>query len=305
MAATANGGQMSPADWGRLVLLGGLWGGSFFFAKIAVTEMHPLVLVFWRVFLAALALHAYLRIAGIAFRPAVDRWRMILLLGVLNNAVPFSLIFAGQTQIGAGLASVLNATTPFWTLLLASVATSDEVRSWRKLGGIALGIAGTAIVFAPGLEAGLEAPLWSKLALIGASISYAVALMVARRLRDLPPATMAAGQLTASSLVMAPVALAAGSGGSFLGASASTWAAVIALALASTAFAYLLYFRLVSAAGATNASLVTMLVPVSAILLGALFLGERLHATEAIGFAVILTGLLVVDGRIFSSRRPG
>lgn len=296
--------QMTAATWAQLVLLGIIWGGSFFFARIAVAEMHPLVLVLFRVAIAAVALQLYLAVAGPSFRLALPHWRGLLLLGILNNAVPFSLIFAGQTVLGAGLASVLNATTPFWTLLVANTLTADERMTWNKLAGVLLGIAGTAVMILPGLTAGLGGPVWAKFALIGASMSYALALMLARRLRAVPAPVMATGQLTASTLVMIPVVLAVEGGSGLFNASAGVWAAVIALAVVSTAFAYLLYFSIIAKAGATNASLVTLIVPVSAILLGTLFLGERLSALEILGMVIILCGLLAIDGRLLG-RRPG
>jgi len=297
--------QMTPATWAQLVLLGIIWGGSFFFARIAVAEMHPLVLVLFRVAIAAVALHLYLAVAGPSFRLALPHWRGLLLLGILNNAIPFSLIFAGQTVLGAGLASVLNATTPFWTLMVANVLTADERMTWNRLAGVLLGIAGTAVMILPGLQAGLDGPVWAKAALIGASMSYALALIVARRLREVPAPVMATGQLTASTLVMIPVVLAVEGGSGLFNASAGIWAAVLALAVVSTALAYLLYFRIVARAGATNASLVTLIVPVSAILLGTLFLGERLAPLEILGMAIILMGLLAIDGRLLARKPPG
>jgi drug/metabolite transporter (DMT)-like permease len=300
-AATLPRLQMSVADWGRLLLLGAIWGGSFFFARIAVSEMPPLVLVFWRVCIAAAALHLYLLIAGPSFRLALAHWRAIALLAVLNNVIPFSLIFLGQTQLGAGLASVLNATTPFWTLIIANAMTSDEKLSWNKVLGVVLGVAGTAIMIGPGLLSQLGAPAWAKFALVGASVSYAFALMVAKRLKSVPPPVLATGQLTASTVVMLPVALLAFGPAEMAGAGMPVWLAVIGLALLSTAFAYLLYFRLVSDAGATNASLVTLIVPVSAILLGTLFLGEHLEPIEVFGMVVIAAGLVTIDGRLLGS----
>ena len=191
-----------------------------------------------------------------------------------NNVVPFSLIFAGQTELGAGVASVLNATTPFWTLILANALTSDEKLSWNKLAGIALGIAGTAVMIGPGLLAGLGGPVWAKFALIGASLSYA------RRADGRPPLqgrALAGHRHRAADRLdhhhdpgRAPRHGPAG----LFSASPPVWAAVLALALLSTAFAYILYFNLVASAGATNASLVTLIVPASAMLLGFLFLGR-------------------------------
>jgi len=289
---------MSAADWTRLLLLGAIWGGSFFFARIAVAEMPPLVLVFWRVALAAAALHLYLLVAGPSFRLARPHLPMLALLALINNVIPFSLIFLGQTQLGAGLAAVLNSTTPFWTLLLANALTADEKLSWNKVFGILLGIAGTAVTVGPGMLSGLGAPFWAKAALIGASLAYAFALIVARRLKAVPPPVIATAQVTWSALIMLPVALLGFGPEAMVSASPGTWSAVVGLALVSTAVAYLLYFRLVADAGATNASLVTLIVPASAIVLGTLFLDERLHSTEIAGMLVILAGLLTIDGRL-------
>lgn len=301
-APAATRGPMTLRDWAQLLLLGGLWGGSFFFARIAVAELHPLALVLLRVSIAAAALQAWLALRGPSFRLALPHAPMFFLLALANNVIPFSLIFAGQTQLGAGLAAVLNATTPFWTLIIANVFTNDEKLTWNKLAGIALGIAGTAVMIGPGLAAGVGGPVWPKFALIGAALSYALALMVARRFRGVPPPVVAAGQLTASTAIMIPIVLLALGPAAPFAASAPVWAAVLALALASTAFAYILFFNLVASAGATNASLVTLVVPASAILLGVAFLGERLEGFELAGMALIALGLLTIDGRIVGRR---
>lgn len=301
VTATARG-PMTLRDWGQLLLLGAIWGGSFFFARIAVSELRPLVLVLFRVAIAATALQLYLGVRGPSFRLAFPHAGLFFLLALANNVIPFSLIFAGQTELGAGVASVLNATTPFWTLILANALTSDEKLSWNKLAGIALGIAGTAVMIGPGLLAGLGGPVWAKFALIGASLSYAIALMIARRFKGVPSPVIATGQLTASTIIMLPVVLIAYGPAGLFSASPPVWAAVLALALLSTAFAYILYFNLVAAAGATNASLVTLIVPVSAMLLGFLFLGERLELFEMGGMALIALGLVTIDGRLFGRR---
>ncbi len=303
MATTAvQRGPMTAKDWGQLLLLGAIWGGSFFFARIAVAEMHPLVLVLFRVAIAAIALQLYLAVHGPSFRLAFPHAGLFFLLAFTNNVVPFSLIFAGQTALGAGVASVLNATTPFWTLVLANALTADEKLSWNKLAGIGLGIAGTAVMIGPGLIAGLGGPVWAKFALIGASLSYAVALMIARRFKGVPSPVIATGQLTASTIIMIPVVLFTYGPTGLFSASPPVWAAVLALALLSTAFAYILYFNLVASAGATNASLVTLVVPASAVLLGFLFLSERLALFEVCGMALIALGLVTIDGRLFRRR---
>lgn len=304
MAVVTSGAArpMSPSDWAQLLVLGAVWGGSFFFARIAVAELHPLVLVLFRVSIAAVALHLYLALRGISFGLALPYAAGFFLLAILNNVIPFSLIFAGQTELGAGIAAVLNSTTPFWTILLANALTADEKISWNKIAGVVLGIAGTAIMIGPGLLSGLGGPLWPKLALIGASISYALALMVAKRFRGLPPTVVATAQLTCSTVVMILIVLGTQGATGLFDAGMNVWAAVFALALLSTAFAYILYFNLVASAGATNASLVTLIVPASAIILGALFLGERLTLVETAGIALIGLGLLTIDGRILRRR---
>lgn len=295
-------GSMNTADWTKLLILGAIWGGSFFFARIAVAEIPPLNLVLFRVAIAALALHVYLLAFGPSFRLAFPYTGLFFLLAALNNVIPFSLIFAGQTELGAGLASVLNATTPFWTILVANVLTSDEKLSWNKLAGVGLGIAGTALMIGPGLVSSLGGPVWAKFALIGASISYAFALIVARKFKGVPSEVIATGQLTCSTVIMIPIVLLTNGSAGLFSASGPVWLAVLALALLSTAFAYILYFSIVASAGATNASLATLIVPVSAMLLGTLFLLERLEAFELAGMAFIGIGLLVIDGRFFRRR---
>ena len=294
---------MSARDWARLLLLGAIWGGSFFCVAIAVPEIPPLKLVMFRVLIAGTALHLFLLLRGPSFRLALPHAGILFFLALLNNVVPFSLISIGQTEIGAGLASVLNATTPFWTLIVANAFTSDEKLNWNKLAGTALGIAGTAVMVGPGIVAGLGGPVWAKFALVGASLSYAFALMVARRLRGVPPAIIATGQMTATTIIMIPVVLATYGTTNLFSASANAWLATLALALVATAFAYILFFKLVASAGATNTSLVTLIVPASAMLLSVTFLGERLELFEMGGMALIALGLVTIDGRLFRRRQ--
>ena len=294
---------MSASDWGQLLLLGALWGGSFFFARIAVAEIPPLALVLYRVSIAALVLHVWLRLRNISFAPAIARSASFLGLALLNNVVPFSLIFSGQTEIGAGLASVLYATTPLWTVLVANLLTSDEKLSASKLAGVALGIGGAATMIGPGLFANLGGPTWAKLAIIGAAISYAFAAVFAKRFRDIKPVVVAAGQLTASTIFMIPIVLLLYDPRDIVSANISIWLAIGTLAIVTTAFAFILYFNLIASAGATNASLVTLLVPASAIILSTAFLGERLETYEFLGLALIVSSLVVVDGRLLRWRR--
>jgi drug/metabolite transporter (DMT)-like permease len=288
----------SPLAWFLLVVLGFLWGGSFFFGRIAVMEIPPFTLVFLRLGLAAAALHIYLRGRHNLYDTLVSRYREFLIMGLVNNALPHTLIFFGQTEIGAGLASILNATTPIWTVLIANRWTADEKLTSSKLAGCLTGLAGTVLLLGPSLSATASVPFWALMLPVGAAISYGIATTYGKRFRGVAAPVTATGQLTASFLMMLPVALIADQPWSLPTPSTEAILAVLVLALVSTAFAYLLFFRILAMAGATNASLVTLLVPPSAIVLGALFLGERLAWTDLAGMAVIGFGLLLLDGRI-------
>jgi drug/metabolite transporter (DMT)-like permease len=289
---------MTGKEWGLLLLLGAIWGGAFFFARIAVAEIPPLNLVFFRVAIAAVALQIYLAVAGPSFRLALPMAGSFVGLALLNNIIPFSLMFVGQTELGAGAASILNATTPFWTMILANLLTSDEKLTVNKIVGVIIGIAGAAVMIGPGVIADMGAPAWAKLALIGTAVSYAFATIYGRRFKSLPVSVVATGQITAGAIVMLPVVLITHGTEGLFSASSTTWSAVLALALLATSVAYIIFFSLLSSAGSTNTSLVTFIVPVSAIVLGALFLGERLETFEFAGMALIAIGLVVIDGRM-------
>ncbi len=289
---------MSAKDWGQLVLLGALWGGSFFFARIAVAEIPPLALVLYRVAIAALVLHLWLRLRGTSCAPVLARPGSFLFLALLNNVIPFSLIFTGQTEIGAGLASVFYATTPLWTILVANLLTSDEKISTMKIAGVAIGIAGAAVMIGPGLLSNLGGPTWAKFAVIGAAVSYAFAVVYAKRFKGISPTVVATGQLTCATVLMLPIVFFLYSPAEIVTSDIPIWMAVLVLAILTTAFAFILYFNLIASAGATNASLVTLLVPVSAILLGTVFLGEKLETFEFGGMILIMASLIIIDGRL-------
>ncbi len=281
--------------WALLFVLGLLWGGSFFFARIAVAQVPPFTLVFFRLFLAALALHIYLRGRFDTYRLLKEHWRSFAILGLINNAIPHTLIFFGQTEIGAGLAAILNATTPIFTVLIANRFTEDEKLSTAKIAGCLLGLAGTVVLIGPGVFTSTAAPLWALILPILAALSYGCAGTYGKRFRGLPAPVTATGQLTASSITMLPVMLIADQPWTIQFPSTTVVCAILALALLSTALGYLIYFRILATAGATYTSLVTLLVPPSAILLGAIFLHERLDIAEIAGMALIGLGLLVLN----------
>ncbi len=293
---------MRAREWSLLVLLSILWGGSFFFAKVALAELGPFTVVFFRVSLAALALNVVASAVGQSLWRAGTPWRQLVVMGALNNALPFSLIFWGQTTITSGLASILNATTPLFTVLVAHTLTRDERMTVRKLFGVLAGLAGVAILIGPDLGGSI----WGQIACLAAALSYAFAGVYGRRFQALgvTPMQAAAGQVAASAMLILPIMLIVDRPWELAAApSAGVWAALAGLALLSTALAYVLYFRILAAAGATNLLLVTFLIPVTAILLGAAFLGERLELRQFAGMALIGLGLAAIDGRILARRR--
>ncbi|MBO6892846.1 MAG: DMT family transporter [Roseibium sp.] len=289
---------MSLRNWIMLIVLGAIWGGSFLFAKVAVAEIPPFALVFLRVSSACAVLIAILWQQNLLGRLEKRFALSFLAMGLLNNAIPFSLLFLGQTVIGAGLASILNATTPIFTVIVASLLVKQETLQTHRIAGVLLGVVGVAVMLSSSLSGLATDPLWAQLCCLGAAVSYACAATFAHRFKSLPPQVSATGQLLGSSLIMLPVALFTSTGWSVSDPSIVAWLNVLALGVLATALAYLIYFKLLADAGATNASLVTLLVPASALFFGWLILDENLTATQLAGFAILLMGLVVLDGRI-------
>ncbi|MEO0385648.1 MAG: DMT family transporter [Pseudomonadota bacterium] len=288
---------MSTLAWALLLLLAFIWGGSFVFAKVAVAEVPPFTLVLLRVGLAAATLWIVCLATGVAMPRTLGAWAAYAVMGLLNNVIAFSLIFTGQQEIGASLASILNGSMPFFTVLIAGLLLADEKFSTRKIIGIAIGFAGVVLIIGPRHLLGLGDHLLSELMLIGAAVSYAFASVWGRRFAGENPMATATGQLTMSTLMMIPIASLIDQPWTLPVPSLATIGSVIALAVVCTAFAYVLFFRVLDMAGATNVSLVTMLVPVSATLLAVPLLGERLELLTILGFAIITLGLMVLDGR--------
>lgn len=297
---------MSARVWIWLVSLSVLWGGSFFFAKIAVGELQPLTVVFGRVALAALALNLVLLAVR---RPLFRRgtpWATYATMGVLNNLVPFGLIFWGQTQIASGLASILNATTPLFTLVVAHFLTNDERIGWTKILALLLGLCGVAVLVGPSVLT-TKSSGWGEVACLGGALSYAFAGVYGRRFATMrvQPIEAATGQLTASAILILPIMLLADRPWLLpVAPTAAVWVAILGLALLSTALAYVLYFRILAAAGATNLLLVTLLIPAAAVPLGAAFLGEQIKMAQLGGAILIGAGLALIDGRVRAFLRP-
>lgn len=304
---------MSLQNWLRLILLSLLWGGTFLFAAIAIkgwpagagNGIAPLTVVMIRVTVAALTLLAVLRLMAVPIPSGRTVWIAFLGMGLLNNVIPFSLIFWGQSQlpasVAAGLASILNATTPLFTVVVAHALTQDEKATPLKIVALLIGLAGVAAMIGADAVSQLGASVAGQLACLCAALTYAFAGIFGRRFKAMgvSPLQTAFGQVTASTLMMIPIAgfierpwTAAAPGGIPL-------AAVIVMGIASTALAYILFFRILAGVGATKLALVTFLIPVSSILLGWAILGEALKPQHFLGMACIALSLVLIDGRLF------
>lgn len=291
---------MGPREWVLLLILATIWGGSFFFTGIAVRELPAVTLVWFRLALGALALLAIVRALGQRMPSEPRVWGAFLGMGLLNNAAPFVLIAWGQHHIASGLASILNATTPLFTVLAAHALTQDERLTRLKLAGVVAGLGGAVVMVGPSALAGLGDDLLAQAACLAAAISYALANIWGRRFRAMgvAPVTTAAGQVCASALLLFVPMLIVDQPWTVPVPHAATIGAVLGLALLCTAMAYVLFFRILAAAGATSMALVTFLVPVSAILLGTVFLHEALLPRHLGGMALIAVGLVLIDGRV-------
>jgi drug/metabolite transporter (DMT)-like permease len=300
----AGGAQraMTPREWGLLLLLSLLWGGSFFFVGVAIKELPPLTIVASRVVLAAAILWALSPLTGARPPASAGAFWALVVLGLVNNAVPFALIAWGQTRLPSGLASILNASTPLFTVIVAHAMTAEERLTGGKLLGAVAGFAGVAWLLGPEISAAQGGILFAEIAVLGAALCYAFASVFGRRMRGLglTPIDVATGQASAASPVLAPLALLIDKPWTLPTPSAATIASVVAIAAVSTAFAYIVYFRILAGAGATNVVLVTLLAPVTSVLLGAAFLGERLAMSDFVGVALIALGLALIDGRLAS-----
>jgi len=304
---------IAASDWALLGLLSVIWGGSFLFVGVAVRELPPLTIVGLRVLLAALALQIALRAMGMRLPRERRAWAAFFGMGILNNVIPFTLIVWGQSHIASGLASILNATTPLFTVVVAHYFTSDERLTGARLGGVIVGFVGVAVMIGAAALTSLNTSVLAQLAVLGAALSYGFSGVFGRRFKTLgiPPLVAATGQVTASSCILLPVSLMVDRPWTLAMPSTGAVLSLLALALVSTAVAYLIFFRLLARAGATNVGLVTFLIPVSAILFGVLILGETLELRHVAGMVLIAAGLMLIDGRpvaaiagTFSAKAP-
>jgi len=288
---------MGVGEWGLILFLSVIWGASFFFVGVAVKTMTPLTIVLCRVGLAATILLAVMGMTGRHLPVAPDLWLAFFVIGALKNLIPFSLITWGQTHIDSSLASILNATTPIFSVVLAHLLTREERLTGNRLAGVAIGWIGVTVLIGVESIGGFGVEGTGQMAVLGASCTYALAAIYGRRFKAIDPVVVSAGMLCASTVMMLPVALVVEQPW-HLAPGAAAWAALFGLAAISTALAYIIYFRVLAVAGATNILLVTFLIPVSAIFLGVLLLGERPGWNAFGGMALIFTGLVAIDGRL-------
>ena len=293
---------MSLSQWIYLIILSVLWGGSFFFVGVAVDHIPVLTLVVSRVVLAALILVPLALITGFRLPVTSRDWLMFAVMAILNNIIPFSMITLGQAQIASGLASVLNATTPLWAVLIAHVLTDDEKLTVNKLAGVGIGVAGVVVLVGPAAILGEMSSVQGMACVIVATISYGFAGLWGRRFSKTPPLVSAACQLTCSAALLLPIALAVDKSWLLpLPPAHAIWA-VSCLAIFSTALAYILFYHILTVSGPTNVMLVTLLVPISSLLLGTLILEETLALQHVAGSLLIMAALIVFDGRVLRLR---
>ena len=297
--------SMTTKDWAMLLLLSLLWGGSFFLISLAVAELPPLTIVLLRVGIAAITLWAILLIGGYEIPKSLKLWRTFFILGLLNNVIPFSLIVWSQNHIGAGLASIINATTPLFTILIAGAFLSDEHMTPQRVVGVLIGLFGVTVLIDPSslrdLGPSMSIATLAQLAIIGAAISYGCASVYGRRFKSMgiSPFTTAVGQVTTATIILLPLAFLFERPDQLPNPSLQVWLSILCLGVFCTALGYSLFFRILSSSGATNVVLVTFLVPVSANFLSWLILGEQLHGRYFAGMAFIGLGLASIDGRLW------
>ena len=288
---------MGLADWLRMILLSLVWGSSFYFVEIALQANGPLTIVLVRVFLAALALILYCRATGIRVVPTRGMLGAFIVMGILANVLPFTLIAYGQIRITSSLSAIFIAATPLFTVLLGHFWSRAEPATPGKVAGVVTGLVGVAILMGFDALAKVSTSTEGQLAMLAAALFYGISAVYGRRFSDVPPAATAAAMLTVSSVIMAPLAFLLET--PFIPfPDMPALMAMVALALASTALAYILYFTILANAGATNAMLVTLVQPPVAIVLGVTLLDESLAPHQLGGLAVILAGLVLVDGRL-------
>jgi drug/metabolite transporter (DMT)-like permease len=296
---------MTRRDWGLIVTLAILWGSGFTLIDIGLRSVPPNTLVFARMALAVPPLLLLLKIRGETLPGDFKSWEMLTIVGLLNVVVPFILFYWGMTQISTGLASILNATTPLWGVVAAHFLTRDEKATPARLIGVLFGVAGIAVMIGVDALRGMSSGILAQIACLIATLCYALGSIYGRRFGQsgMTPLSIATGQVITSAIILLPIALFTDAPLSLPIPGMAFWLSTIAMAVFSTSLAYFLFFKLVESAGASNSLLVTFLIPIVAIILGAAFLGERFSVNQGAGVVLIAVGLVLLDGRVLARRR--
>lgn len=281
--------------WIVLLVLGAIWGASFLFIKVGGEQIPPFTFVLGRTLFASLVLFAVLRAQGKTIPRERRLWNTLIAMGIFNGVIPYTLITWGETHISSGLASILNAAMPLFTVLLAHYTTHDEKFTPSKIIGVLIGFIGVVIVFIPELRAGIQIEFWGQFAVVVAALSYAIATVLARRrLRGVSSVVASAGQLGTAALWMLPLSLVFDQPWTLRPALPAI-ASLLTLSLLGTAFAYILYYWLIEKTGATRTSLVTYLLPIFGVMWGALLLHEPIEWEAMVGLVLIIAGVALVN----------
>ena len=290
--------NMTPRTWLLMLLLGLIWGGTFFLSEILLHELSPFQIVFHRVSIAALVMVLYITIKGIALPKDGRTWLALAVMGLLNNAIPFSAIVFGQQYITGGMASILNSTTAFFGVMLSGIFLKEEAITMPKVIGVIMGILGVIIIMGFDTLSSLSLTNIGQILIILSSISYAFASIWGKfQVKNLGVEVTATGMLITSSVWMFILATMV-EGLPFEALSMRSTLSLLTFAILCTSVAYLLYFAILKQAGAANLTLVTIIIPPFALILDAVALGEMVSLQELIGFAIISLGLLVISGKL-------
>jgi drug/metabolite transporter (DMT)-like permease len=290
--------RMGAVEWGLITLQSMLWGSSYFFIAVVNSEVPPLTIAALRTLPAAAVLLLIVLSLGYRLPATLAEWRLFIGFSAFNTVLPFLLIVWGQSRTTGGMAAILNATAPLFGIFLAHILTHDEKLSWTKAAGILVGIAGVGVLMSRDIWAGASADLLARLALIAAPLSYVCAnIFVRRRLGGYPPFVIAVMQMLGAIFVAVPLALAIDRPWEHAAPAPVILAAIAAIGVLGSALPSLCHFTVLQRAGATNASLVTLIMPITPILLGGIFLGERLSPTDIAGALIIAAALIIIDGR--------
>ncbi|MCI2398408.1 DMT family transporter [Aliiroseovarius subalbicans] len=295
--------HISSRAWAELFLLGLIWGGVFLATRIALDDISVAHSVAHRVLWASVILWIYVLVRRLPIPRDARTWGAFLVMGLLNNILPFTLLNWSQLYVESGLVSIFNATTAVFGVLVAAAFFADERLTARKTLGVLIGFLGVAVTIGVENMLRFDPRSLAQLAAVTATLSYAFAgVWAKKRLSHLPPQVAAMGMLTGSTLIMLPAAWAL-DGPLPMALSLTTWAAIAYYAIVATALAYLLYYSILKKAGSGNLMLVTLLIPPVAIVLGGWLRAETLPPNAFAGLGVLALGLIVLDGRLLSRFR--